>query len=163
MINETIVEDNDVIVLAPKKSFVAGQLSIIPKTKEMILEQVGDESIKKIFQVANKLSSVLFDATGCQGTNILIQNGVPSGQINDVFSVSVIPRKENDSLSLEWTPKQASNEELDFVVKKFKLADEEEVQKKMLAEKKNKFMEKEEDVMKSDEDNYLIKSLRRQP
>lgn len=163
MNNELIIEDKEVSVIAPKRAFAPGHLVVIPKSNEIILEQVNDESIKKIFQVANKLSSVLFDALGCEGTNILIQNGIPAGQINEVFSVSIIPRKDGDELKLDWEPKQASQEELEASMKRFKAFVEEEAQKKMIEEKKKVIEQKKEEVIKPDSENYLIKSIIRQP
>lgn len=163
MVNETIIEDNDLIVLAPKRAFVQGQLVIIPKSNPVILEQVSDDIIKKVFQVANKMSSTLFESTGCQGTNIIIQNGVAAGQINEVFSVNIIPRTENDNLKLEWEPKQASPEDLELSLKSFKSVKEQETQNKIIEEKKKIIEQKKEEIMKPDEHNYLIKSMSRQP
>lgn len=164
MEQEIILQDNDISVLAPKKAVVKGHLVIIPNQEMVILEQIPEELIAKMFQVANKLSSVLFDNLGCQGTNIIIQNGVPAGQINNVFSINIIPRFENDGLNLEWEPKKASEEELESSLKKLSSSEEEERQKKVVHENKSKAEKpKDDNVIKAEKDNYLTRSIERLP
>lgn len=163
MEEEVIMQDQDVTVLAPKKAIVKGHLVIIPNKTSLIMELVENRIISKMFQVANKLSSILFDNLQCKGTNILIQNGVPAGQTNNTFSINVIPRFENDGLKLEWQPKQSNESELNNTLQKFEGLDKEEVDKKIIQDKKKKIQLKKENEIKGDKNNYLIKSLDRLP
>lgn len=165
MQSEVLLEDNDVFVLLPQNAITKGHMIIVPKEKYPILEAVPEELMKKMFQSANKISSILFETLQCHGTNILIQNGPPAGQINPQFSINVIPRYENDDLKFEWTPKPASQEDLEEVVKSFKSIEEEENKDKYIEEQKKTASKKEVEEIKEDEDgeeeNYLSKSLDR--
>ena len=162
MEDEIILKDNDLAVLLPRKSFCKGHIILVPLKEYSIIEEVPSELLTKIFQVANKLSSVLFESLGCQGTNILVQNGVPAGQFNKLFSVNILPRYENDGLKLEWTPKQADEESLKKSLDAFSTAEKGEQQEKFLESQKEKAAKKE-DSEKVGEDDYLAKSIDRIP
>ena len=43
-----------------------------------IMEQVPRCELAKLFQVANKISSAIFENLGAQGTNIFVSNGIPA-------------------------------------------------------------------------------------
>jgi len=160
----TIMKDEDITVIAPTKAITKGHLVVIPNKEYLIMEQVPEAVLAKMFQIANRLSSILFDSLGSQGTNFLIQNGTAAGQVSKVFSISVIPRFENDGVSLEWTPSQADEASLKAVQDRFSAIDEEEQDKKRIAEQKKQIEgKKDEEVIDSDKENYIVKSLDRLP
>ncbi|MGV8162547.1 MAG: HIT family protein [Candidatus Nanoarchaeia archaeon] len=166
MNNEIIIQDEDVIVLTPKRAITKGHIIITTVNEYHILEEVPQIILSKMFQISNKLSAVLFDSMKCHGTNILIQNGPSAGQINSRFCINIIPRYDKDNLNLEWTALTASPEKIQQAQNNFADADSEEKEKKFLAEQKTKFEEKKKTkVIKSDEDkkkrNYFIRSLER--
>lgn len=166
MESEIILEDNDLHVLLPQNAITKGHIILVPKEKYTILEQVPEELMKKMFQSANKISSILFETLQCHGTNILIQNGSAAGQINPQFSINIIPRYENDGLKFDWTPKPASQEDLEEVMSGLKSTEEKENQDKYLeqqkeAAKKEDKVEEINDDEDKEKDNYLAKSLDR--
>ncbi|HGJ64127.1 TPA: HIT family protein [bacterium] len=111
---ENIVYENDkiIIVLADSPS-TSGHIQIFPKRHITIMEQLSPEESSYIINAANKTSMILFEALKIHGTNIIVQNGIPAGQIIPHFSIHVIPRRTDDGLSLDWDMKQASNESLE--------------------------------------------------
>lgn len=161
MTNEIIMEDNDIVVLMPQNAIAKGHIIVVSKQKFVILEQIPDPLLQKMFQVSNKLSSILFDTMHCHGTNILIQNGISAGQTNSQFSINILPRFDKDGLNFEWTPKQASEANLSAFQKRMTDVEKEEKVDKYIADKKSKLQEKKDEEIKPDEDNYLIKSLTR--
>ena len=163
-LEETIIKDNDITVFSPRTAFSKGQLSIMPNEKFTILEQVPDKLLTKMFQVANKLSAVLFEVMKCQGTNIFIQNGISAGQVEDNFSIQIIPRYENDGLKLEWEPKQASEEELKKTISKFQDAESKEKEAKLMEQKKIEIEKPiQEKIIIDEGENYMVKNLDRLP
>jgi histidine triad (HIT) family protein len=161
---EILLRDDDVVVLTPMKSFVKGQVIVAPLEEYKIIEEVPPHLLAKMFQIANKFSSVLFDTLHCQGTSILVQNGVGAGQINKRFSINILPRYEGDGLGLEWTPKQAEAEKLDLAQARFNDVDAEEKEAKVMIDQKKKAEEKKESqVIKADDKkkNYLARTLDR--
>jgi histidine triad (HIT) family protein len=161
---EILLRDEDVVVLTPKNAVVKGHVIVAPVAEYRIIEEVPHLLLAKMFQIANKFSSVLFDTLHCHGTNILIQNGVAAGQVNARFSINVIPRYEDDGLGLEWTAKQAESEKLDLAQAKFNDVESEEKEAKVMMEQKKKAEEKKEVHVIKDEAkkrNYLTRSLDR--
>jgi len=115
-----IYEDEKVIVFIEETPAVLGQITLVPKGHFPILEQVPDFIVNHLMIIANKLSSALFDSLNIQGTNILMNNGVTAGQKHSHFSISIIPRTENDNINLEWQPKQLDEEEMSTIELKIK-------------------------------------------
>jgi histidine triad (HIT) family protein len=164
MSQEIIVQDDELAILTPKKAFSLGHVIITTIQEYRILEEVPPSTLARMFQISNKLSSVLFEQLGCHGTNILIQNGLGAGQTNPRFSINVIPRFEKDNLKLEWTPTPAEPEKLQNAQTKFLDLDKEENEKKYLEAQKAKAEEtKKLQVIKSSDEkkkrNYFVRSL----
>ncbi len=107
------------LMLSPEPA-TPGHLIILPKKHATILEQVPDYTVKEMFIHANKASTALFETLGAQGTNILIQNGEPSGQRHNHVMLHIIPRFENDKLNLGWQPKKISEDEMSTIELKIK-------------------------------------------
>ena len=164
MENIMLMEDADFKVYIPCKGFVPGEI-LIESVNHLILEELSDDVVAKAFQVANRMSGLMFETMGCHGTNVLIQNGVPSGQVKDKFCVRVIPRFDGDSLNLGWDAKSSDVSDLDSVVGSFKDVDEDSQKQKYFEDKRKELEDKKVDVLKdsSESDNYLLKSLRRNP
>ncbi|MGV8169160.1 MAG: HIT family protein [Candidatus Nanoarchaeia archaeon] len=166
MSNEILVQDEEIIILTPKRAVSRGHIILTTVNEYTILEEVPPAIISKLFQIANKLSSILFDSLKCHGTNILIQNGLAAGQINSRFCLNIIPRYDKDSLKLDWTPSHVEPERLQQAQNKFQDVDSEEKEKKYIAEQKAKSEEKKKtEVISSGDDkrkrNYFVRSLER--
>ena len=176
-----LMEDDDLIIMHPQENFVNGQIKIVVKNKGIILESIPTDLFGKIMQIVNKMAALMFDKLESPGTNVLIQNGEPAGQTENVFSVNLIPRFPNDNLKLEWQPKEANPAELKEIIKGFKEIDqiqaeklyqkqkEQEIQsktKKQNDEDKDIVKEKESDESENKQEpkiNHLYRSINRLP
>lgn len=163
---EILIEDDDLYVALPKKAIAPGHMVIVPKEEYVILEEVPDAIIAKIFQIANKVSGVLFEILDIQGTNYLIQNGDGAGQSVDVFSLNIIPRTEDDDLNLSWTPMQVSDDKIDGVLNQFEMTEQQRKSQQYVDNQSKKYSEQQTKT-KSDisevEKSHLIKHLDRNP
>jgi histidine triad (HIT) family protein len=119
-----LFEDDDVFAMLSDEPWSVGHIIVAPKKHFAIVEQVPENIMSKLFEVANKASMIAFEGLGAQGTNVLINNGIPAGQKVNHVVVHVIPRFENDGLELSWNPKQAGDDELNEIEAKFKKAPE---------------------------------------
>lgn len=157
-----IYEDEKVVAFLKDRPAAVGHILIVPKEHYPIIENVPDFIVSHIFQLANRLSSAIFESLNASGTNIIVNNGVEAGQDQPHFSVNIIPRRENDNLNLQWQGKQATEEELSTIELSIK-----EMSESIGDFKKEKqkpiIMDKEPDKVEDDEQNYLTKSLRRIP
>ena len=156
-----IYEDDDVVAILDFNGANPGHSFVMPKQHIPILEQVPPNLVGKLFDVANKISSAIFETLKVQGTNIFIANGVPAGQKVAHFMINIIPRKENDSINLQWQTKQLSEEEMSTIELKLK-EESANIGLPQPEAQQSKLIKKEAETI-TGEDNYLLKSLRRIP
>ena len=162
-----IFEDEKAVAFLAPHPTTVGHIQIVPKAHLSILEQIPDFEIGRLFQIANKISIAVFESLGMQGTNILVQNGIAAGQKHAHFIVNIIPRRQDDGLSFDWKPKQLGEEEMSTVELKIKEAAknvgnfEQEAEKPIEMDQEVKQISDTEQV--DDEQNYLLKQLRRMP
>lgn len=156
-----IYEDDDILAILDFNGANPGHSFVIPKQHTPILEQIPYHLVGKLFNIANRVSSAIFDTLKVGGTNIFVANGVPAGQKVAHFMINVIPRKENDGINLEWQPKQLSEEEMSTIELKIK----EEIGRVGFETTKTTKQEKKEPIPKEifGEENYLTKQLKRIP
>ncbi len=162
-----IFEEDDIVVIVHPNPAAEGHLVVLPKQHFTILEQMPDAISQKCFIAANKFSMVLFEAFKAMGTNVIVANGIPAGQSWPHFAINIVPRKENDGLNFQWTPKQASDESLAVIASSM----EAEVNK-IIFEKGKEITATVEEAPKEAEkpvpvqlkpESYLMRQLRRLP
>ena len=156
----TLFEDEKNIAFLAERPAAAGHLIAAPKAHHAIMERIPDFEIGSLFILANKLSTALFESLGIQGTNIIIENGIAAHQKQPHVTLHILPRKMDDNLGLTWAPKTLDEEEMATVELKIK-----ESTKNVGAfedeEKPPEKLEKKEEEIKPDEENYLLKHIRR--
>ncbi len=159
---QIVYEDDKVFVFIPAKIAVLGHLIVAPKGHFPILEQIPDSVVAHLFAIAAKFSSLVYGLFQAEGVNLFVQNGTPAGQAVAHAVVHVIPRKQNDKLSFDWTPKEISEDEMSTLEIQIKEKAEQIVldkEKPVPVEmpKPIEFREREGEI------NYLIKQLERVP
>ncbi|MBI2666409.1 HIT family protein [Candidatus Woesearchaeota archaeon] len=166
---DIVYEDETLVAVALESASTIGQISVFPKQHFTILEMVPPPVLEKCAVLANKVGVAAFEALGVQGTNLLIRNGLGSGQAVPHFSIEIIPRTENDGLPLSWDPQPAPEDELEVTLalfkeelKNLKEVKQEEKQSEKQGEKQSE-KQTEGESSPSRKDNYLLKSLRRVP
>ncbi len=159
-----LYEDELVYVMLPEKPSSLGHVWVVPKKHYPIIEQIPDFELGPLFNITNKLSSILFETLKIQGTNIIVQNGIAAGQKFAHFVISIIPRTENDGLKLEWVPQQVSEE--DMSTAELKLKEQTQNVGGFITETPKETIslgQKKEVLDYSSEENYLIRQLRKIP
>ncbi len=106
-----IYEDNELIAALEINPASPGHTIVFPKKHVSVLAQLKD--VGNLFNITNKVASVLFEALKAQGTNILVSNGPAAGQIIPHLVVEIIPRFEKDKISFNLPRKKASEEDLE--------------------------------------------------
>jgi histidine triad (HIT) family protein len=146
-----VYDDDKVAAFIRQKAAVPGHIIVVPKEHLAILENVPDDLTGRIFSAANRLSTASFEAFGALGTNLMVNNGTPAGQVEPHFMVHILPRKEKDGVSIEWHPQKVDDAKLGDILQKLSLkeAPKEEV--------------KPVELEPSTDENYMLKSLNRIP
>ncbi len=158
-----LYEDDNIAAMLAERPSAVGHVYVVPKAHHSILEQIPDKITGQMFAKANKISMACFESLGVQGTNILIQNGIPAGQHHNHCILHVIPRKEGDGLNLAWQPKQITDDEMSTAEIKIK---EGAGQVGIFEQEKEKpvEIEKPKEIKKDDEEeDYRIKQIERLP
>jgi len=159
--SEKVYEDEYILAVLDINGANPGHTFVIPKEHYTILEQVPDFLVGKLFSIANRVSSCLFESLSMHGTNLLVANGIPAGQIAAHFMINVVPRNENDGINITWQPRKVSEEEMSTV----------EIQLKEAAKNIGGFETKgdaeqvkaEEPQSIAGEDSYLLRQISRIP
>lgn len=158
-----LYEDDKVAAYLEPYPASIGHTVIAPKEHFAIVEQVPDFIMGHMLVISNKISVALFESLNVAGTNILIQNGIEAGQKHPHFCVHIIPRIENDNIELQWktlspTPDELATAELQLKehVKNIGEFEKEKAPPLVLDTKRETYTE-------DDEENYLIKQIRRIP
>jgi histidine triad (HIT) family protein len=160
--SKKIYEDEEVLAVLDVNGASPGHCFVLPKQHFPILEQVPDKIVAKLFSIANKISVAIFETLSVQGTNIFVTNGISAGQRIAHFMINVVPRQENDGIKLDWQPKQLDEEEISTVELKLK-EQTDNVGIESSSESTTIKAEKSETLSDDDEEDYMLKQLKRIP
>ncbi|MBO7632081.1 MAG: HIT family protein [Lachnospiraceae bacterium] len=98
----TVYEDDDfraILDIAPAHK---GHVIILPKVHADNLFSLSDEVASKLLPVAKKVAAAVKKTTGCDGVNLLQNNGTAAGQSVFHLHVHVVPRFEGDGILPVW-------------------------------------------------------------
>ena len=84
----------------------------------MFLYELDDELTSKVLVLAKKMVVALTDILGCDGYNILQNNGPVAGQTVFHFHMHLIPRYKDDDVTITWKHGQLTDELKEEILKK---------------------------------------------
>ena len=113
--SRTVYEDEDFRAILDLGPATPGHTLILPKDHAGDLYELPEETAGKVLPVAKKVATLLKERLGCQGLNLVQNNGELAGQTVMHFHLHVIPRYEEDGQKILWNPTQPAAEELDEV------------------------------------------------
>lgn len=111
----SIYEDEDFNVILDMAPAAKGHALILPKEHADNLYELPEESAGKVFMLAKKLAVSMTEKLGCDGFNIVQNNGSVAGQTVFHFHMHLIPRYENDGQEINWKPGSPTQEELEEI------------------------------------------------
>lgn len=114
----TVYEDEYLRAIMDAAPANKGHIIILPKSHAANIYELEDEYVSRAFVLAKKLAVALKKLTGCDGVNILQNNGGAAGQTVFHFHVHVIPRFKDDDCTIVWKPTSYENGEASEVAKK---------------------------------------------
>ncbi len=116
----TLYEDDKVRVIFDAGPATVGHALVIPKSHVANVFEIDDELLAHAHIVAKKIATALKEATGCQGVNILQNNGEVAGQSVFHLHIHIIPRYDKDDANIKWTPGTQDTEKLAGILAKVK-------------------------------------------
>lgn len=114
----TLYEDSDFRVILDVSPASKGHALILPKEHYANLYELKDELAAKALVLAKKITSVLKDVLGCDGYNILQNNGEAAGQTVFHFHMHLIPRYKEDQVTITWEPGTLAEEVKEMLLAK---------------------------------------------
>ncbi len=113
--SRTLYEDDDFRVILDLGPATKGHALILPKEHYANLYELPDELAAKVMKLAKKMALRMTDKLGCDGFNLVQNNGEIAGQTVFHFHLHLIPRYEDDGQKIGWNPGSPSQEELEEI------------------------------------------------
>lgn len=114
----TLYEDKDFRVILDANPAAKGHALIIPKEHYANLYELDDELAGKVLVLAKKMITKLTDILGCDGYNIVQNNGEAAGQTVFHFHMHLIPRFKDDGVGVTWKMGELTEEDKNDILSK---------------------------------------------
>ncbi len=106
----TIYEDDDFRVILDIEPASKGHALILPKEHYANLYELPEGIASKALVVAKKVITKMTEIVGCDGYNVLQNNGEVAGQTVFHFHIHLIPRYKEDDVTITWNQGELSDE-----------------------------------------------------
>lgn len=113
--SRTVYEDADFRAILDLGPATKGHTLILPKEHAEDLYELPEEVAARVLPVAKMVAGLLKERLGCDGMNLVQNNGETAGQTVKHFHLHLIPRYVGDGQNILWKPTEPSAEELDGV------------------------------------------------
>jgi len=115
-----IYEDEDFVVIMDLYPANLGHCLILPKIPSVDIFDLNEKSAKGLYPLAKKVAAAVKDATGCDGVNIMQNNGRAAGQVIFYFHLHIIPRYSEDDIRFSTTQKSYDNAKFEEMAERLK-------------------------------------------
>ena len=113
--SKTIYEDEKFRVILDLGPATKGHALILPKEHYADIYEIPEETIGDAMKLAKKMAGLMTDKLGCDGFNIVQNNGEAAGQTVKQFHIHLIPRYKDDGQHILWEPGEVSQDELELI------------------------------------------------
>lgn len=113
--SKTLYEDEDFRVILDLGPATKGHALILPKSHVANLYELSDDTASKTMILAKNMAVKMTEKLGCDGFNLVQNNGEAAGQTVMHFHLHLIPRYKDDGQKILWNPTEPTQEELEAV------------------------------------------------
>ena len=119
----TIYEDEEFKVIMDAAPATKGHALVLPKNHFDNIYDIDADTLGKAVQVGQKVIKHATKILGCQGYNLLQNNGEVAGQTVFHYHLHLIPRYEDmdNSAMLKFKPGEADSDELKSIAEALKV------------------------------------------
>ena len=111
----SIYEDEDFNVILDLAPATKGHALILPKDHYANLYEIPEDLAADVIKLAKKMAVLMTEKLGCDGFNLLQNNGEAAGQTVFHFHMHLIPRYADDGKILEWDKLEMTQEDLEAI------------------------------------------------
>lgn len=116
----TVYEDDQFRVILDAAPATKGHALILPKEHYANIYEIDENVAADAMKLAKKLITKFTDVLGCDGYNIVQNNGADAGQTVFHFHMHLIPRYKDDNAGVTWTPTEPNADEQKVLCEKMK-------------------------------------------
>lgn len=113
--SKTLYEDEEFRVILDLGPATKGHALILPKNHYANLFELPEEKAGEVMRLAKRMVMKMKEKLGCEGFNLVQNNGDLAGQTVFHFHMHLIPRYRADGQTIGWKPQEVSEEELEEV------------------------------------------------
>ena len=113
--SKTLYEDEEFKVILDVGPATRGHALILPKNHYANLYELPDETAVKVMLLAKKMAVLMTEKLGCDGFNLVQNNGKADGQTVFHFHLHLIPRYKEDGQTLGWKSLEPTQDELENI------------------------------------------------
>lgn len=114
----TIYEDEDFRAILDLSPASRGHALILPKSHAKDLYELEDHLAAKVLPLAKKIMAKMQEILGCDGYNIVQNNGECAGQTVFHYHMHLIPRYDGEDVGISWTPGKLEQEVKEEILSK---------------------------------------------
>ena len=115
--SKTLYEDDKFRVILDLGPATKGHALILPKDHYKNLYELPEDCAADAIKLAKKMMTQMTEKLGCEGFNLVQNNGELAGQTVFHFHMHMIPRYQNDGQTIGWKPGEPTQEELEEIRK----------------------------------------------
>lgn len=116
----TLYENEDFRVILDLGPAAKGHALILPKEHYPNLYELPDELAEKAIVLAKKMITKMTKALGCDGYNLVQNNGEAAGQTVFHFHMHLIPRYEGDESGFGWNTGTLTDADKEEILTRFR-------------------------------------------
>ena len=113
--SKALYEDDKFRVILDLGPASKGHALILPKEHYADLYELPEETAGEVMKLAKKMAAQMTQRLGCEGFNLVQNNGELAGQTVFHFHMHLIPRYRDDGQKIGWKPQEATQEELETI------------------------------------------------
>lgn len=113
--SKTLYEDDNFRVILDLGPATRGHALILPKEHYANLYELPEETAGEAMKVAKRMVVKMTERLGCEGFNLVQNNGDMAGQTVFHFHMHIIPRYQADGQKIGWKPQDVTQEELEEI------------------------------------------------
>jgi histidine triad (HIT) family protein len=106
-----VYEDDDFMAILDLYPVSEGHTLLIPKYHHTNIFEAPNEIMPKIYPLLKKVSNAVTAVTGCDGINIVQNNGVAAQQVVFHAHIHVVPRFTDDAIKVAIAGKTKATDE----------------------------------------------------
>ena len=113
--SKTLYEDDNFRVILDLGPATKGHALVLPKEHYANLYELPEEIAGEAMKLAKRMVMKMTERLGCEGFNLVQNNGDLAGQTVFHFHMHMIPRYQADGQKIGWKPQETSQEELEEI------------------------------------------------